>query len=112
LFLLASVLGFLWPLGVLRCWLCLSFLSSWLWFQVMVLWVVTPCSDVVGYQRFGKPRCIHLQGSYRLLESHGQKTSALFLLAFRHSFRISWRSLLRKMSSQNFCTVAHRRQPT
>jgi hypothetical protein len=32
--------------------------------QVMVFWVVTPCSDVVGYQRFG--------GSCRL---HGQEMS-------------------------------------
>jgi len=27
-------------------------------FQVKVFWVVTPCSDMVGYQRFGGPRCI------------------------------------------------------
>jgi hypothetical protein len=25
------------------------------------LWVVTPCSDVAGYQRFGRPCCLHLQ---------------------------------------------------
>jgi len=24
-------------------------------------WVVTTCSDAVGYQRFGGPGCIHLQ---------------------------------------------------
>jgi hypothetical protein len=24
-------------------------------------WVVTPCSDVVGYQCSGGPRCFHLQ---------------------------------------------------
>jgi hypothetical protein len=30
--------------------------------QVEVLWVVTPCSDVVGYQRFEGPCCLHLQG--------------------------------------------------
>jgi hypothetical protein len=23
--------------------------------QVMVFWVMTPCNDVVGYQRFGEP---------------------------------------------------------
>jgi hypothetical protein len=28
--------------------------------QIMVLWVVTSCSDVVGYQRFGVPCCLHL----------------------------------------------------
>jgi len=30
--------------------------------QVEVFWVVTPCSVVVGYQRFGVPSCLHLQG--------------------------------------------------
>jgi hypothetical protein len=29
---------------------------------VEVFWVVTPCSVVVGYQRFGGPFCLHLQG--------------------------------------------------
>jgi hypothetical protein len=28
--------------------------------QVEVFWVVTPCSVVVGYQRFGGPCCLHL----------------------------------------------------
>jgi len=31
-------------------------------FQVAVFWVVTPCSHVLGYQRFGGPCCLHLQG--------------------------------------------------
>jgi hypothetical protein len=31
-------------------------------FQVEVLSVVTPCSVVVGYQRFGGSCCLHLQG--------------------------------------------------
>jgi hypothetical protein len=31
-------------------------------FQVAVLRVVTPCSVVVGYQRFGGPYCLYLQG--------------------------------------------------
>jgi len=30
--------------------------------HVMVFWVVTPCSDVVGFQRFGGPCCLHPQG--------------------------------------------------
>jgi len=30
--------------------------------QVEVIWVVTPCSDMVGYERFGGPCCLHLQG--------------------------------------------------
>jgi hypothetical protein len=34
--------------------------------QVMIFWVVTPCSDVVGCQRFGGPCCLHLQGEGRM----------------------------------------------
>jgi hypothetical protein len=30
--------------------------------QVEVVWVVTPCKVVVGYQRFRGPCCLHLQG--------------------------------------------------
>jgi len=29
--------------------------------QVDVFGVVTPCSSAAGYQRFGGPRCLHLQ---------------------------------------------------
>jgi len=29
--------------------------------QVEVFWVVTSCSVVVGYQRFGEPCCLHLE---------------------------------------------------
>jgi hypothetical protein len=51
--------------------------TSWLWgptfslltymidiltVQFEVLWVVTSCSDVVRYERFGGPCCLHLQG--------------------------------------------------
>jgi hypothetical protein len=28
--------------------------------QVVVFWVVTPCSAVVGYQHFRRPYCLHL----------------------------------------------------
>jgi hypothetical protein len=30
--------------------------------QVEVFWVVMPCGVVVGYQYFGGPWCLHLQG--------------------------------------------------
>jgi hypothetical protein len=30
-----------------------------------LFWVVTPCSDVVGYLRFGGPCCLHLQGEVK-----------------------------------------------
>jgi hypothetical protein len=29
--------------------------------QVLVFWIVTPCGDVLGYQRFGGPSCLLLQ---------------------------------------------------
>jgi len=31
-------------------------------FQVVAFRVMTPCSDVEGYQRFGGPCCLYLQG--------------------------------------------------
>jgi hypothetical protein len=30
--------------------------------QVVVFWIGTLCSHVVGYLRFGGPCCLHLQG--------------------------------------------------
>jgi hypothetical protein len=39
--------------------------------QVEVLWVVTPCSVMVGYQRFGRSCCHHLQGE---VKSHHNTT--------------------------------------
>jgi len=30
--------------------------------QVEALWVMTPCSDVVGYQRFRGTCCLHFRG--------------------------------------------------
>jgi len=33
--------------------------------QVAVLGVVTPCSDVVEYQTFGGPCCLHFQGDLK-----------------------------------------------
>jgi hypothetical protein len=29
-------------------------------FQVEIFWIVTPCSVVVKYQRFGRPYCLHV----------------------------------------------------
>jgi hypothetical protein len=28
--------------------------------NIVVFWVVTTCGDLVGYQRFGGPCCLHL----------------------------------------------------
>jgi hypothetical protein len=30
--------------------------------QIIVFWVMIPCNDVVRYQCFGGPCCLHLQG--------------------------------------------------
>jgi len=30
--------------------------------EVVVFWIVPFCSDIVGYQCFGGPCCLHLQG--------------------------------------------------
>jgi hypothetical protein len=40
-------------------------------FQVEVFWGVTQCSVVVGYQRFGAPCCLHLQGEVTIEAQHG-----------------------------------------
>jgi hypothetical protein len=40
--------------------------------EVIVFWVGTPCSDVIGYLRFGEPCCLHLQGEVTSLK--GAKT--------------------------------------
>jgi len=37
-------------------------------FQVEILWVVTPCSVVVRYQRFRGPCCLHLQDEVKWSE--------------------------------------------
>jgi hypothetical protein len=43
-----------------------SFARFWVFtvvkIQVEVFWDVMPCSVVVGYQHFGGPYCLHLQG--------------------------------------------------
>jgi hypothetical protein len=38
--------------------------------QVEVFWVVTPCSVVVGYQRFGEVFCLHLQGELPVIHEN------------------------------------------
>jgi len=36
----------------------------------VVLWVMVPCSDVVGYQHFGEHCCLHLQKIYSYWPLH------------------------------------------
>jgi len=38
--------------------------------EVDVFWVLTPCSVVLGYQRFGGPCCLHLQRTSETLVSY------------------------------------------
>jgi hypothetical protein len=42
--------------------------------QVMVFWVVTLCSDVVGYQRFVAPCFLHLQGEVKMEAAWSSET--------------------------------------
>jgi hypothetical protein len=60
-----------------RQWQYFSFRHLVYIIQVKVFWVVTSCSVVVGYQRFGGPCCLHLQGEslkyhivYRMRGAH------------------------------------------
>jgi len=38
--------------------------------HVVVFWVVMPCGDIIGYRRFGRPSCLHLQGG-KVLRNDG-----------------------------------------
>jgi hypothetical protein len=40
----------------------------------VVFWVVTPYSFAVGYQRFGGPCCLHLQGEMKMEVERSFKT--------------------------------------
>jgi len=57
----------------------------WIEVHVAVFWVVTPCSDVVGYQRFGRPCCIHLQGEVGILPTMSQPRRPRVFTAVRTS---------------------------
>jgi len=46
--------------------------------QGVVFWVLTPCSDVVGYQYFRKARCLHLQGEVNMEEERSSETSVYY----------------------------------
>jgi hypothetical protein len=39
--------------------------------HVEVLWVVKPCSVVVGYKRFTGPCCLHLEGEVAGMRENG-----------------------------------------
>jgi hypothetical protein len=42
--------------------------------EVEMPWVVTPCSAVVGYQRFRAPCCLHLQGEVKMETARCSRT--------------------------------------
>jgi hypothetical protein len=44
----------------------------WLSIQVVVFWVVTPCSDEEGYQCFGRHFCFHFQGGIVHLQDENE----------------------------------------
>jgi len=43
-------------------------------FHIVVFWVVTRCSVVVGYRRFGGPFCLHLRGEVNAVTTQKTKT--------------------------------------
>jgi hypothetical protein len=40
--------------------------GAWIEIQVVIFWVVTPCTDVVAYQGFGGAWCLHFQGEKKI----------------------------------------------
>lgn len=46
-------------------------------FQIVVFQVVTPCSVIGGYQRFGRTCCFHLKGTTSILKLEAAGTSKI-----------------------------------
>jgi hypothetical protein len=53
--------------------------------QVQFFWVVTPCSVVVGYQRFGGPCCLHLQGEVTMEAAEYSETLTSYITTQRYN---------------------------
>jgi len=49
--------------------------------QVVALWLVTPCSVAIRYDRFGGPCCLHLQGEVTINAARSSET----LLSYRNT---------------------------
>jgi hypothetical protein len=58
--------------------------------QVTVFWVTTPCSVVVGYQRFGGPCCLHLQGD--VIEAWIEIYVKIFWVMTPYSYVVGYQS--------------------
>jgi len=64
-----------------------TFEVSMMMIQVMVFWVVTSCSDVVGCQRFGELYCAHHQGHHNItngVTTHKTTTRVTNMAAVRN----------------------------
>jgi len=60
--------------------------------HIKLFCVVTPCSDVVEYQCFGEPCCLHLQGiltQHSMVSQSRRQLKFIWMLAEVHS---SWRT--------------------
>jgi len=90
--------------------------------QVVVFWVVTPCSDVVGYQCSGGPSCLQLQGeewSHKAGMLHGRGGNlqgmlrtekwlvAISIWAALQQYSTFLRSLILAYPAQSVCFVIH-----
>jgi hypothetical protein len=54
--------------------------------QVIDIRVVMPYSDMVGYQHFGGPSCLHLQGEVKMEAAGSSKSSISYhIIAWHHN---------------------------
>jgi hypothetical protein len=63
------------------------------YFQVEILWDVTPCSEVVGYQRFRAPCCFHSHFTLKMASVRSSETLKVKLplcLTKHHSMKAYW----------------------
>jgi hypothetical protein len=53
--------------------------------QVVVLWIVTLCSDVVGYKHFGEPCYLHLHFTLKMEMEWPSETLVSYITTWHHN---------------------------